>query len=79
MSEPWLDKRELATYLSCSPKSIQRAVAEGMPHAILFGKIKCRISEVEPWLQSHGHLELAGDRTTICADPQKDGPVAPRR
>lgn len=79
MSEPWLDKRELAAYLSCSPKSIQRAVAAGMPHATIFGRIKFRVSEVEPWLAEHGHLELAGDRATICGDPHKNGPVAPKR
>jgi hypothetical protein len=31
MTEPWLDKRALAEHLSCSVRSIQLALAEGLP------------------------------------------------
>ena len=55
--EPWLDKRALAEHLSCSIRSIQTALADGMPHTIIFGRVKFRVSEVEPWLEAHGHLE----------------------
>jgi hypothetical protein len=71
MSEPWLDKRGLASHLACSVRSVEHALAEGMPHATIFGRIKFRVSDVEPWLEDHGHLERAG--TTITGDPQKAG------
>jgi hypothetical protein len=58
--EPWLDKRGLAEHLSCSVRSIQTALAEGMPHAVIFGRVKFRVSEVEPWLEDHGHLVRPG-------------------
>jgi hypothetical protein len=56
-AEPWLDKRELAQHLSCSVRSIETALAEGLPHAVILGRVKFRVSEVEPWLEAHGHLE----------------------
>jgi hypothetical protein len=55
-AEPWLTKRELAEHLKCSVRSIETALAEGMPHAVIFGRVKFRASEVEPWLEDHGHL-----------------------
>jgi hypothetical protein len=76
--EPWLDKRGLANHLACSIRSIENALAEGMPHATIFGRIKFHVSDVEPWLEEHGHLELAGDRTTINGETQ-NGPAAPKR
>jgi hypothetical protein len=54
--EPWLDKRALAEHLACSVRSIQTVLAEGCPHAVVFGRVKFRVSEVEPWLEAHGHL-----------------------
>lgn len=54
--EPWLDKRGLAEHLACSVRSIQTALAQGLPHATIFGRVKFRVSEVEPWLAEHGHL-----------------------
>lgn len=64
MSEQWLDKRGLAAHLSCSVRSIQTALTEGMPHAIIFGRVKFRVSQVEPWLEAHGHLARAVDPAT---------------
>ena len=43
MTEPWLDKRALAAHLSCSVRSIETAVADGMPHAVIFGRVKFRV------------------------------------
>jgi hypothetical protein len=60
MLGPWLDKRGLADHLSCSVRSIETAVAEGMPHAVIFGRVKFLVSEVEPWLERAGHLERRG-------------------
>jgi hypothetical protein len=59
--EPWLDKRRLAAHLSCSVRSVESALAEGCPHAVIFGRPKFRVSEVEPWLERTGHLERRGD------------------
>lgn len=61
--EPWLDKRQLAAHLACSLRSLEHALAEGMPHAVIFGRIKFRVSEVEPWLQANGHLTRCDDGT----------------
>jgi hypothetical protein len=58
--EPWLDKRGLAEHLACSVRSIQTALTEGLPHAVIFGRVKFRVSEVEPWLEAHGHLVRHG-------------------
>jgi hypothetical protein len=59
--EPWLDKRGLAAHLACSVRSIELAAAAGMPHAVIFGRVKFRASEVEPWLERSGQLERRGD------------------
>ena len=59
--EPWLDKRALAAHLACSIRSIQTALADGMPHAVIFGRVKFRVSEVEPWLEANGHLTRVSD------------------
>ena len=56
-SEPWLDRMKLAAHYSCSVRSIELALAEGLPHAIVFGRAKFRISETEPWLERHGYIE----------------------
>jgi hypothetical protein len=79
-SEPWLDKRELARHLCCSVRSIQTALAEGMPHAVIFGRVKCRVSEVEPWLEEHGYLVRHGSdwSSTVIADSD-NGPAARER
>jgi hypothetical protein len=74
--EPWLDKKEAAKFWACSPRRIEYAVQEGMPHAIIFGKVKLRISEAEPWLLQHGHLELRGERIYDGTD-QENAPAAP--
>ena len=55
----WLDKRGLAEHLCCSVRSIQVALAEDMPHAVIFGRVKFRVSEVEPWLEARGYLDSA--------------------
>lgn len=55
--EPWLDARALAQHLGCSTRWLRYRIAEGMPHAMLAGRQKFRVSEVEPWLEERGHLE----------------------
>lgn len=58
--EPWLDKRALAAHLGCSVSWIEKRQAEGMPHALIAGRIKFRAGEVEPWLMEQGYLERRG-------------------
>ena len=53
----WLDKRGLADYLACSVRSIETALAAGMPHAVIFGRVKFRPAEVEAWLERTGRLK----------------------
>ena len=61
---PWLDKRAIAAHLSCSVRSIESALAEGMPHAVIFGRPKFKIAQAEAWLEQAGHLEIRGDWPT---------------
>lgn len=59
--EPWLDKHALATYLGCKVRWIEYRVSDGMPHALIAGRWKFKISVVEPWLEEHGHLKRLGE------------------
>lgn len=59
--EPWLDKRGLAAYLGCSYRFVEERKRDGMPHAIIAGRLKFRPSEVEPWLQAHGYFQRGGE------------------
>jgi hypothetical protein len=79
--EPWLDKRGLAAHLCCSVRSIQTALAEGMPHAVIFGRVKFQVSEVEPWLEARGYLVRHGDRiggTLVLERERAGGADTPR-
>lgn len=64
LTEPWLDKHALAQHLSCSVRSIEGIVHLGVPHAIMFGRLKFRASEVEAWLASTGQLKRRGTLPT---------------
>jgi hypothetical protein len=61
VTEPWIDKRALAVHLACSVRSIQTALAQGMPHAVIFGRVKFQVTDVEDWLEDHGHLARHAD------------------
>jgi hypothetical protein len=61
-TEPWLSKQDLARHFACSVRSVEFAVADGMPHAIVFGRVKFRASEAEIWLEKNGRLERRGDQ-----------------
>lgn len=74
-AEPWLDKRALAAHLSCSVRSIQTALAEGMPHAVIFGRVKFQTADAEAWLEQHGYLQRQGE----AADTIDDDDLARRR
>jgi len=60
--ERWLDKRGLAEHLSCSVRWIEQRMTEGMPHAIIAGRVKFRASEVEAWLVAKGYVQRVGER-----------------
>jgi hypothetical protein len=79
--EPWLDKRGLAEHLCCSVRSIQTALAEGLPHAVIFGRVKFQVSAVEPWLEAHGYLVRHGaevDGTLVLDTERAGGAPTPR-
>jgi hypothetical protein len=54
--EPWLDKRALAAHLDCGERWIEYRMAEGMPAWKIAGRVKFRVSEVEPWLRENGYM-----------------------
>lgn len=58
--DPYLSKQELADHFRCSVRSIEHAVAAGMPHTIAFGRPKFQLSKVEPWLVDNGYV-VVGD------------------
>jgi hypothetical protein len=55
--EAWLTKPQLCDHLGCSERWIENRMAEGMPAWKIAGRIKFKVSEVEPWLQENGHME----------------------
>lgn len=55
--EPWLDRQALAEYLGCSVRSVEQRMAEGMPVWKVMGRVKFKVSEVEPWLEENGYME----------------------
>jgi hypothetical protein len=57
VTEPWLDRKKLAEHYSCSVRKLEEAIAEGMPCAVIFGRKKFRVSDVEPWLEERGYLQ----------------------
>jgi hypothetical protein len=75
--EPWLDKRGLADHFACSVRSIETALAAGLPHAVIFGRPKFKVSIVEPWLEQHGYIER-GDGIPATVDAATQSGAAPR-
>ena len=56
MTVPWLTKKELAAHLGASVRSVEKATAEGMPHAVIFGRSKYQAAEVEAWLEDTSRM-----------------------
>lgn len=65
--EKWLDKRELADHLGCSVRWIDYRLASGMPHSIIAGRVKMKVSVVEPWLEARGLISHKGDQNGAAA------------
>src|SRR5215216_6893741 len=66
-NEPWLDQEGLCAYFSCSPRSIQYALKEGLRGRgeTIFGRWKCKPSEAERWLEEHGHKRPVGAGASV--------------
>jgi hypothetical protein len=75
--EPWLDKRGLAAHLACSVRSVEGAMAEGLPYAVIFGRAKFRASEAETWLERLGHLRPQGGVRRVVVGSNDDCGAAP--
>jgi hypothetical protein len=76
--EPWLDRKKLAGHYSCSVRSIELALAEGMPHAVVFGRVKFQVSTVEPWLVERGYIErrIYGGCTVVTGSDENGAATA---
>lgn len=58
--EPWLDKPALAKHLAVSTRWIERRLHDGLPSTWIAERRKFKVSEVEAWLEQHGHMRRAG-------------------
>jgi hypothetical protein len=69
VTERWLDKKALAAHFSCSVRSIEYALHEGMRDcgAIIFGRWKCQPSAAERWLEKHGRLRRIGADASVAS------------
>lgn len=75
--EPWLDRKKLAADYSCSVRSIELALAEGMPCAVAFGRVKFQVSAVEPWLRERGYLREGASVVTGSTNGTATADTAP--
>jgi predicted DNA-binding transcriptional regulator AlpA len=49
--EPWLSKRDLASYFGRSTRWVELMVRDGMPSQMIGGRRGFRVSEVEAWIE----------------------------
>jgi Meiotically up-regulated gene 113 len=76
VTEPWLDKRACAAHFGCSVRSIELAITEGMPHAVIFGRVKLQAAEVEAWLERRDRQTQGDDdRLVYFVQAESGGPV----
>jgi hypothetical protein len=54
-------------------RSVETALADGMPHAIIFGRVKFQVTVVEPWLEQRGYLTHRTGPADTLDDPIKRG------
>ena len=73
--EPWLGKRELARHYACGVRSIERRMVEGMPYALIFGRIKFQVSSTDAWLEDNGYFERKAESSPTL-DGQRNGAAA---
>jgi hypothetical protein len=65
--ERWLDKHGISEHFACSERWILSRLEESkdkagnpvppMPCSMIAGKLKFKVSLVEPWLEEHGFIE----------------------
>lgn len=61
--EPFVDRDGLAQALGHAVKErwLRYRVKEGMPHYLIAGKMRFRVSEAVPWLERHGFIQRRGE------------------
>jgi hypothetical protein len=59
--EPRISKAALCAHLGCSERYIEKRAKEGMPYVKVARHPRYLVSEVEAWLERHGHLTIHGD------------------
>jgi phage terminase Nu1 subunit (DNA packaging protein) len=50
-TEPWVNKRQLASHLGRSTRWVELMVKEGMPSQMIGGRRGFRLSAVERWIE----------------------------
>lgn len=55
--ERWLDKQDIAEHFACGVRWIEARLGEGLPSAMIAGRRKFKLSEVEDWLCREGHIQ----------------------
>lgn len=60
VTELWMPKKRLGLELGVSPRWIEQRLSEGLPCRVIAGKTMFRLSRVEDWLTSRGHLKETG-------------------
>lgn len=60
--EPLIDTDTLAAQFGRSKAWVELGIARGMPHIILFGERRFRLSEVEAWVHRNGRRKLGALR-----------------
>ncbi len=60
VSPGWYDKEGLAKHFACSVSWVEKRTQEGMPCARIAGRLKFKLTEVEPWLEDHDYIERKG-------------------
>lgn len=79
--ERWVDKSYLAVHFDCDEDAIDAATACGMPHAIILGELRFRVSEAEAWVKRRGRVKIrtaiACGQRTVAKRAAKNPPAAP--
>jgi hypothetical protein len=60
--EPFVDREGLEAFVGRAVKErwLRYRLKEGMPHYLIAGKVRFRVSEAVPWLERHGYIERRG-------------------
>jgi hypothetical protein len=72
--EPYLTVKDAAKHWGTCERSVRYALAEGMPHDIVFGRPKILASRAEPWLFDTGRATVGVTGTNGAASAATDPP-----